>query len=264
MHNEVRPNPYTIANVKRETETEYTFKLNAQFTVNHGQFMQLSIPKFGEAPISISGFDKDSLEFTIRKVGKVTDKLFALDSGDAIFLRGPYGNGWPVEELRGRNLVVIAGGTGVSPVRSLLNMLAGDSSFAKSVHLIAGFKDQNSILFKSDLERFRSSFTTTTLALDNEELPGFRKGLVTEFIKEIPWASFGAEYSVLVVGPPVMMKFVGLELAKNNIPDENIWMSFERKMSCAIGKCGHCRIDETYVCLDGPVFNYTKAKQLVD
>lgn len=264
MKNELRPNPYTISGVIKETESEYTFRIKAEAAVKHGQFMQLSIPKFGEAPISISGFGKDYLDFTIRKVGKVTDKLFSMGTGDTIFLRGPYGNGWPVEQLRGKDLVVIAGGTGVSPVRSLLNMLAEDKGYTKSVHFIAGFKDQDSILFREELEHFRNSFTSTTLALDNEEIPGFQAGLVTQFIKDIPWTTFGSEYNVLVVGPPVMMKFVGLELKKHSVPDVNIWMSFERKMSCAIGKCGHCRIDETYVCLDGPVFNYIKARQLVD
>lgn len=93
MRNELRPAPYTFSGIKRETPSEYTFRINASAAVNHGQFMQLSIPKFGEAPISISGFGEDYLDFTIRRVGKVTDKLFSLTAGDTLFLRGPYGNG---------------------------------------------------------------------------------------------------------------------------------------------------------------------------
>ena len=104
----------------------------------------------------------------------------------------------------------------------------------------------------------------TTLCLDNEEAPGFKKGMVTGYIKDVPLKDFGDDYAVIVVGPPVMMKFVGLELEKLGYDVNKIWMSFERKMSCAVGKCGHCRIDEYYVCLDGPVFPYKIAKKLVD
>ena len=100
--------------------------------------------------------------------------------------------------------------------------------------------------------------------MDNDSIEGWNSGLVTNFVKDVDFSSFDNNYAVIVVGPPIMMKFTGLELKKYNISDENIWMSFERKMSCAIGKCGHCRIDETYICLDGPVFPYTKAKNLVD
>ena len=100
--------------------------------------------------------------------------------------------------------------------------------------------------------------------MDKGEKEGWRTGLVTEFIQEIPFASFEENYAAVVVGPPPMMKFTGLELLKQGVPEDRIWMSFERKMSCAVGKCGHCRIDETYVCLEGPVFPYAQARYLVD
>lgn len=263
MFNPIQPKPYKIVSIKHETELEYTFRIETDIKVNHGQFIQLSVPKVGECPISVSEQGDNFLEFTIRKVGKVTDCIFSKQPGDVLFLRGPYGNGWPTEELKGKHLVVIAGGTGVSPVRSLLNYCYKNEGFAKSVNLIAGFKNQESILFKPDLENWKKSFNTT-FCLDNEEAPGFNKGMVTGYIKDIPLKDFGDDYAVIVVGPPVMMKFVGLELEKQGYDVNKIWMSFERKMSCAIGKCGHCRIDEYYVCLDGPVFPYTVAKNLVD
>lgn len=118
-------------------------------------------------------------------------------------------------------------------------------------------------MFRPELERWKQRFRTF-YCLDQTEQPGWNKGFVTEYIGKIPYDSFGGDYAVVVVGPPPMMKFVGLGLLKLGVPEEKIWMSFERKMSCAIGKCGHCRIDEVYVCLDGPVFNYAKAKYLVD
>lgn len=263
--NPVRPRAARILGVFPQTETEWTFRVENSAPVRHGQFMQVSIPRVGEAPISISGFGDGYADFTIRKVGKVTDALFALKKGDTIFLRGCYGNGWPTERFQGKNLLVIAGGTGVSPVKSLIDMLCGNPQYAKEVYLILGFKNSHSVLFRENLEKWRSApHFHPFFTLDNEDCPGWRKGLVTGFIKEVPFASFAGNYECVVVGPPVMMKFAGMELLMNGVPEEKIWMSFERKMSCAIGKCGHCRIDETYVCLDGPVFNYTVGRKLVD
>lgn len=263
MINPVQPKPCTILGVTRESEHEWTFRVQSDAKPSHGQFMQLSIPKIGEAPISVSAQGDDWLEFTIRSVGKVTDSIFHKTAGDTLFLRGPYGKGWPVEEFAGKHLVVITGGTGIAPVRSLLRMCAQTPGFVPDIHLISGFKDESGIVFHNDLEEWRKTFHTI-YTLDTGEKESWRTGLVTEFVKEIPFASFDGNYAVIVVGPPPMMKFTGLELLKNDVAPENIWMSFERKMSCAVGKCGHCRIDEVYVCLDGPVFPYTVARNLVD
>ena len=261
--NVVLPRPYKIVKVTHETELEYTFRIATDIVVNHGQFLQLSIPKIGECPISVSDSGEGWLEFTIRNVGKVTNVIFGKKPGDVLFLRGPYGKGWPFKEIQGKHLVVIAGGTGVSPVRSLLNYSFRNPNYTKSVSVIAGFKSPEAVLFKNDLKNWKSKFNTT-YCLDNEEAPGFKKGFVTEFIKDIPVKKFNGDYAVLVVGPPPMMKFVGLKLLECGFDVNKIWMSFERKMSCAVGKCGHCRIDETYVCLDGPVFPYKVARDLID
>lgn len=263
MFNPMQPKPYKIAEVRKETNLEYTFRFNTDIHVEHGQFLMLSIPKIGEVPISVSDSGDGWLEFTIRKVGKVTNVIFEKEAGDYIFLRGPYGHGWPIETFRGKNLVIIAGGTGVSPVRSLINYTYRNNDFVKSVNLILGFKGESSILFRDDLARWKSKFNTW-YCLDNEDKEEWHKGFVTNFIKELPVNEISSNCAVVVVGPPPMMKFVGLELLKCGFKEEDIWMSFERKMSCGIGKCGHCRIDELYVCVDGPVFPYTLAKNLVD
>lgn len=263
MNNEFQPTACRIISVKQETEAEWTFRVKSDTKVEHGQFMQLSIPRVGEAPISVSAHKDGWLEFTIRSVGKVTDDIFKKKAGDVLFLRGPYGHGWPVDRFKGRHVVLITGGTGLAPVRSMLTMFAEQPDYTKSVHLICGFKNEGGIVFKPELEQWKKRFQTT-YALDRDQKEGFRTGMVTAFVKEIPWQEFGDDYAVVVVGPPPMMKFTGLELLKNGVAEDHIWMSFERKMSCAIGKCGHCRIDETYVCLDGPVFSYTVAKNLVD
>lgn len=263
MTNPVQPKACTILSVHKESAHEWTFRVETDVKVSHGQFMQLSIPKIGEAPISVSAQGDGWLEFTIRNVGKVTNVIFEKVAGDTLFLRGPYGKGWPVEQFKGKHVVVITGGTGLAPVRSMLNVFAKDPSYTKSVHLISGFKNEEGIVFHKELEEWKKSFSTI-YALDNDAKEGWRTGLVTTFVKEIPWDTFGGDYAVVVVGPPPMMKFTGLELMKNGVDAEKVWMSFERKMSCAVGKCGHCRIDETYVCLDGPVFPYTVARDLVD
>ena len=263
MMNPVQPKACTILDVHKESAHEWTFRVAAGAKVAHGQFMQLSVPKIGECPISVSAQGDGWLEFTIRSVGKVTNVIFEKTAGDTLFLRGPYGKGWPVDKFSGRNMVVITGGTGLAPVRSMLNLFAAESGLVKDVYLISGFKNEEGIVFKPELERWEKTFHTI-YALDNDAKEGWRTGMVTAFVKEIPWASFGGDYAVVVVGPPPMMRFTGLELLNNGVDPEKIWMSFERKMSCAVGKCGHCRIDETYVCLDGPVFPYTVARDLVD
>lgn len=263
MQNPMMPEGCTILNVCKESEHEWTFRVATDAAPAHGQFMQLSIPKVGEAPISVSARGEGWLEFTIRSVGRVTDGIFEKKPGDTLFLRGPYGKGWPMETFRGKHIAIVTGGTGLAPVRSMLRYFEEHPAFVQSVHLICGFKNEAGIVFAPELKRWESCFETI-YALDTAQKAGWRTGFVTEFVKELPIASFGGEYAVVVVGPPPMMKFTGLELLKCGVDPEKLWMSFERKMSCAIGKCGHCRIDEVYVCLDGPVFPYTVARELVD
>lgn len=263
MFNPVQPKPCTILSVCKESAHEWTFRVETDAKPAHGQFMQLSIPKIGEAPISVSAQGDGWLEFTIRNVGKVTNVIFEKQAGDLLFLRGPYGKGWPVDQFAGKNVVVITGGTGLAPVRSLLNVFAGDQSPVKDTYLISGFKNEEGIVFNAELEAWKEKFHTI-YTTDDGSKAGWEAGMVTKFVSQIPWDSFDGNYAVVVVGPPPMMKFTGLELLANGVDVDKIWMSFERKMSCAVGKCGHCRIDEHYVCLDGPVFPYSLAKDLVD
>lgn len=167
MTNPVQPQACEILSVKKESRHEWTFRVATDAKPAHGQFMQLSIPMIGEAPISVSAQGDGWLEFTIRSVGKVTNVIFEKEAGDTLFLRGPYGKGWPVEQFRDKHLVVITGGTGLAPVRSMLNMLAADPGFAKSVHLISGFKNEDGIVFHSELEAWKEKFSTI-YALDND------------------------------------------------------------------------------------------------
>ena len=161
MTNYVQPQACEILSVNHETDIEYTFRIATDIKPQHGQFLELSVPQIGECPISVSEQGDGWLEFTIRKVGKVTDVIFNKKAGDHLFLRGPYGKGWPVDELKDKHVFVIAGGTGVSPVRSTLNFLAKNPGYAKSVNLVCGFKNYESVLFHNDLENWKNTFNGT-------------------------------------------------------------------------------------------------------
>lgn len=262
MNNITMPSPHKILKVVHETKAEYTFRVAANAKVGHGQFYVLSIPKVGEAPISVSSQGEGWVEFTIRKVGRLTNGIFGLKSGEVLFMRGPYGNAFPIERFKGKDLVVITGGTGLAPVRSLLQHFWAHPHEVSSLALISGFKDHDCVLFTEDLAKFRERFKVI-YTLDNETAPGFQQGFVTSYIKDMAFKTF-LDYNVVIVGPPVMIRFAAKECVANGAEEAKIWVSFERKMSCSVGKCGHCKINETYVCLEGPVFNYTKAKTLID
>ncbi len=262
MKNITLPTGHRIIKVVKETKAEYTFRVECDAETKHGQFFQLSIPKVGEAPISVSGKGDGWVEFTIRKVGRLTEGIFGLKENDTLFMRGPYGNSFPIEEMKNKHLLVISGGTGLAPVKTLLNYFHDNPEEIKSLHLISGFKDINCVLFEDELNKFKRCFNAIC-TLDNTCEEGFETGMVTAHISKIPFDTF-EDYNVIIVGPPIMMNFAAKECLKNGVDESKIWVSFERKMSCAVGKCGHCKIDETYVCLEGPVFNYTKAKNLLD
>ncbi len=261
--NEYIPFLSTILDVKKHTEIEYTFKMSYEGDVKPGQFFEVSIPKFGEAPISVSGIGEGSVDLTIRKVGKVTDEVFNNYVGDKLFLRGPYGNGFNIDDYKNKELIIVAGGTGLSPVKALVDYFANNSKETKGFTLIVGFKSPKDIIFKQDIHDWiRKANVVLTVDKGDENYTG-NVGLVTEYIPKVSIDNIETT-QVIVVGPPIMMKFAVQGFLNLNIKEENIWISHERKMCCGIGKCGHCKISDSYVCLDGPVYNYSKGKLLVD
>ena len=268
FNNIMNPSPHRILKITHETRAEFTFRVDFRYPTRHGQYCMLSIPKVGEAPISISGRGENWAEFTIRKVGRLTDGVFNLREGSMLYMRGPFGNPWPVEETFAgpdRNLLIISGGTGLAPVRSTLNYFYDHPDQIRSLYLISGFKDIHGALFNEEREKWAGAEKFHTIfTLDDSIAPGFETGMVTAHIDKIPFESFGDNYHVAIVGPPPMMHFSALGCMKQGVPAEKIWVSFERKMQCAVGKCGHCKINETYVCLEGPVFNYARARELFD
>lgn len=264
MRNEYIPELSTIREVIKHTDLEYTFRMEFKGDVKPGQFFEVSLPKFGEAPISVSGIGEDTIDFTIRRVGKVTNEIFENYVGDRLFIRGPYGNGFDLENYKGKELVVIAGGTGLSPVRGVVDYFAHHMDEVESETLIAGFKSPQDVLFKDDFEFWNSTDMKVIKTVDTAP-EGYDGpiGMVTKYIPDLQFKDI-KNSSFIAVGPPVMIKFTVMEILKLGVPEENIWVSNERKMCCGIGKCGHCKIGSTYICLDGPVFNYVDGKELID
>lgn len=263
MKNEYIPQLSTIKNVVKHTDLEYTFSMEFKGDVRPGQFFEVSLPKYGEAPISVSGIGEDTADFTIRRVGKVTNEIFENYVGDSLYIRGPYGNGFDVDNYKGKEIVIIAGGTGLSPVRGVVNYFAEHTDEAVSTTLIAGFKSPKDVLFKDDFQAWKEKINviqTVDSAPEGYEGP---VGMVTKYIPDLKFENI--ENAVFIcVGPPIMIKFTIMEIQKLGVPDESIWISHERKMCCGLGKCGHCKIGSTYICLDGPVFNYVDGKELID
>jgi len=261
--NEYVPFLSEIHEVIRHTDIEYTFRMTYEGDVRPGQFFEVSMPKYGEAPISVSGIGDGLVDLTIRRVGRVTGEVFEKYVGDHLFLRGPYGNGFDVDLFKGRELVIVAGGTGVSPVRGLISYFADHRDECISTTIITGFKSEKDILFRKDFERWRKQINVIQTLDVGEETAEHKVGLVTQFIPGLEVSDVGKAAAV-VVGPPAMMRFSLKALLERGFKEENIWISQERKMCCGLGKCGHCRIGDRYVCLDGPVFNYTEGKYLID
>lgn len=261
--NEYIPFLSEIKEVIQHTDIEYTFRMEYMGEAKPGQFFEVSIPKFGEAPISISGIGKDYVDLTIRKVGRVTNEIFTLYKKDKLFLRGPYGNGFDVANYRGKELIIVAGGTGLSPVKGVVDYFATHLEEVKGFTLIAGFKAPDQILFKKEISEWQEKFNVVITVDQGDDSYHGNLGLVTNFIPDLPINDL-QDAQVIVVGPPMMMHFTVQEFLKRQIPEQNIWISQERKMCCGIGKCGHCKINDVYICLDGPVFNYTWGKNLID
>nr|WP_096877960.1 anaerobic sulfite reductase subunit AsrB [Clostridium amazonitimonense] len=264
MNNNVyMPFKSKILDIKKHTEIEYTFRMEFKGDVKPGQFFEVSIPKYGEAPISVCGMGKGYIDLTIRRVGVVTDIIHSFKLGQSLFLRGPYGNGFDIDNYKHKELIVVAGGTGVSPVKGIIDYFSKNINECVSLNVIAGFKTVDNILFKEDIEDWRKS-SNVIITVDSAE-EGYKgnRGLVTKYVKDLQIED-KENVQVVVVGPPMMMKFTVGEFLKLGIDEKNIWISQERKMCCGVGKCGHCKIDDTYICLDGPVFNYVKGKTLID
>ncbi len=263
MKNEYAPWLSTIREVIKHTDVEYTFRMEYHGEARPGQFFEISLPKYGEAPISVSGVGEGTIDFTISRVGVVTNEVFENYVGDQLYIRGPYGNGFDLDNYRGKELFVIAGGTGLSPVRSLVDHFARNPEEVASITLVAGFKSPEHVLFKDDLAFWKGKINLIQTVDTAPEGHAGPVGMVTKYIPDLKFQDV-KNTSFIAVGPPIMIKFTVPEILKLGIPEENIWIDEARKMCCGLGKCGHCRVGHNYICLDGPVFNYAQGKNLID
>ena len=229
------------------------------FSYNPGQFIMLSIPGVGESPFSISSTPSRPgiLELGVRKVGKLTDALFQKKDNDVVYIRGPYGNGFKLEQMVNKDLIIVAGGLGVIPLRSILYYVLDNRDQFNQVFFLYGAGAPNEFLFKTEffqLKQREDIECLYTVDKPNTEWTEY-VGVVTKLLKNLPKMD-PHETTAVVVGPPVMYKFVINELLKLRIPKNQIQISLERRMKCGIGKCGHCAIEHLYTCMDGPVFTY--------
>ncbi len=271
MRNEYIPYPAVIEKIAKETSDTRTFRvrfkdkaLAGKFHYTQGQFMEVSVLGAGEAPISITSSPsrKGFLEFTIRAMGKVTKSIHQLKVGDVLYLRGPYGNAFPFEELKGKNLYFIAGGIGLAPLRSLINLVMDNRKDFKHIKILYGARTPDDLCFKEELEEWKKvPDTEVWLTVDKPCVGwGCKIGVVTELWKE---THINPENAVSIIcGPPIMIKFVVIKLMESGFSEKDIVMTLERYMKCGIGKCGHCNIGEKFVCVDGPVFTYEQVKHL--
>jgi NAD(P)H-flavin reductase len=230
-----------------------------------GQFNMLTVFGVGEVPISLSGdpASPDSLIHTIRAVGPVSAALTRLSPGDTVGLRGPFGVGWPMAEAVGRDVVVVAGGLGLAPLRPALYRLLAERSRYGKIILLYGTRSPGDILFRRELEswrRRRDIDIKVTVDHADSDWHG-HVGIVTTLITR---AVFDPLHAIaLVCGPEVMMRFAIAALCDAGIGDDSIYLSMERNMKCAIGFCGHCQLGTVFVCRDGPVFRYDRVQTLL-
>ena len=268
--NPMRLDPYRITRVTAETDDTFTLELNRAdgadgFSFGAGQFNMVYVFGVGEIPISISGDPASAgkLVHTTRAVGTVTKAMDTLKKGNVLGIRGPYGTPWPMEYAEGADVVFVAGGIGLAPLRpALYHVLSRREKFGKVV-LLYGTRTPEDILFRNELERWRSRFDLDVFVTVDRALRPWKGnvGVVTALIPKAPFDPHSAV--AMICGPEVMMRYTALELHKRGVPESDIFVSMERNMKCGIGLCGHCQFGPTFVCKDGPVFSYTRVKNLM-
>ncbi|MDK9720787.1 MAG: FAD/NAD(P)-binding protein [Rhodospirillales bacterium] len=254
--------PFRIEKIRKELSDVFTMELvpegGGNFAFKPGQFNMIYSFGAGEVPISISGdpADPSKLIHTIRRVGAATEAIGNLSEGMAVGIRGPFGNPWPVEEAFGSDLVILAGGLGLAPLRPAIYMaLAHRQRFGKVV-LLYGSRSPSEILFPKELEKWRGRFDTKVRVTVDRAEPGWsgHVGVVTKLVKG---AGFDPMHTVaFVCGPEIMMRYGIQALEDSGIDRTGIYVSMERNMKCGIGLCGHCQWGAPFVCKDGPVFRF--------
>jgi len=264
------PQRYRIQRVRREIPDTFTLELEPENGVDipqfaTGQFNMLYVFGVGEIPISISGDPAKSklLVHTTRAVGTVSKAMRALKANDVIGVRGPFGSYWPIKQAEGKDIVIAAGGIGLAPLRSVMyHIISHRERYGKAV-LLYGARTPEDILYRHELEQWRAKFDLE-VDVTVDRATGSWRGSVGVVTRLIPRASFDPHNTIaMVCGPEIMMRFTAAGLEQRGVALENIYVSMERNMKCAIGMCGHCQYGPNFVCKDGPVFQYSQIQGLL-
>lgn len=258
-----------ILDIKPLTDLEkvFTFELPNGRPLGHrpGQFVEVSVLGVGEAPISISSSpsrSNKSFELCVRRVGDVTSALHSLKPGDKVGIRGPFGRGFPFEKFRGKDLLFAPGGLGLAPLRSLINQVIDERAMFGRVVILYGARNPGELLFKDELKHWDEMEDVElylTVDRGDDSWTG-NTGVITTLFRHI--SVYPRNTVAASCGPPIMYRFVLMELFGKGISEGNIWLSLERRMKCGVGKCGHCQINNVYACQSGPVFSYKEIKGL--
>ena len=273
MNNTHQADPYLPREMRiarREQESSDVFTLHLEFTdaeqaknyhVLPGQFNMLYAYGIGEIPISVvSDIDDDvPLAHTIRSLGSATDALSKLQEGDYIGLRGPFGHGWPLEQLQGKNIIVITGGIGTAPVITAVNEIIKYRSLYKRLIVLHGVSRYTDFIYKKQYDNWHKAKDTDVYLSCNETVAneGWHHGLVTDLLEHIKLADL-ANSTCIMCGPQKMMCAAVTKLLEMQLSPEMIFLSLERNMHCGLGHCGHCQCGSRFVCKDGPVFPWTE------
>ncbi|MFC1809169.1 FAD/NAD(P)-binding protein [Candidatus Omnitrophota bacterium] len=268
MDNKIK-NPYRsieaeVIDVITETPTITTirFKPKEPITFKTGQYIEMTIPGVGEAPFTPSSQPsiKDMMEVSVMKTGKVTGKIHELQKGDIIGVRGPLGNGYPLDKFKGKEVLVVGGGCGFAPLRSLMYEFFEMSGELKKLFFRGGCKNPSELLYREEMKEWgKRKDLNLELTVDKGDASWKGNvGVVTTILDDVKM-----DYKNgigVVCGPPIAMKFSTIKLLEMGFKEDNIYLSMEKNMSCGIGKCGHCRLGTYYSCKDGPVFTYAQIK----
>ena len=257
MHNYI-PKKYLITAKTEVAPSTFLFRLKGKLDFQPGQFVEISSDHFGEATFApcSSPSNEKYFEVCIRNCGSTSHHLADLMPSDEMSVRGPYGNGWPTNKLKGKDIIMIAGGLGLVPLRPLiLSMLEKKN---RNMTIVAGFRSSEHLLFEQDLKCWSKIFKVNAMAEVATTHFWGQKGMITDGIDKLKLNH--KKTIVLICGPEMMVPFCIEELAKKGITDSQIYISYERRMECGIGVCQHCSIGKYLVCADGPVFAYDKIK----
>lgn len=257
----------TIKSVTELTPSEKMFEIELPdgMSLGHdpGQFVQMLVPGVGEAPISICSSPTDrNFQLTIRRIGDVTTAVHGMKSGDKLGIRGSFGWGFPMDKMTGNDILIVAGGIGLAPLRSVIRYIIANRDDYGRFTILHGTKTPSDRLFKDELDEWHSNPRVNLLETVDHPDKGWdgNSGVITTLFKKID-VNPDNTYA-LICGPPVMYRFVILECQGKGLQDNRILVSLERHMKCGMGKCGHCQINGVYTCQHGPVFSYTQVKHL--